>query len=358
MPIIRRFSRQGSQLLFNGAPVNLAGIYAGTGETSTTDRLVPPFGDDMQRLVMNENNFTRHIVTPYWVYSPVSALDPTNCCFAREGGKWNLRSYNPTYFTRLKSMIDTAADYGIAVQVVLFDRTGLDTSKPGDPHRRWDDCPWNAANNVNGVVRSDVGANIPYSGLPEFYRPDPTLRSIQEAYIRHVVAQTRSWNVFYEVMNEPMYGQVDERVRWADWAVGVINSATGGLNLIFYNDHNPVGAPHGSDVTRWRQLGGNYSKFHGVILHGVPTDFKPSNPAYATWAGEKIFQVSTDTAPPDQRGTTFYNDVWCGHAFAHKMMFQAHTNALEAAAGIKKHHPSPIEPVYVDPINGGAVERV
>src|SRR2546423_898290 len=121
MPIIHRFTQHGQEAYFNGSPVKLAGGYAGTGDTSTTDKLVPPFDDDMQRLTQNENNFTRHIVTPYWNYSPTAIFNPDNCAFARQGDKWNIQAFNTGYFARLKGMIDTAANYGIVVQVVLFD---------------------------------------------------------------------------------------------------------------------------------------------------------------------------------------------------------------------------------------------
>ncbi|MDT5295697.1 MAG: hypothetical protein QOJ76_2577 [Acidobacteriota bacterium] len=351
MPVIHRFSQHGQEVYFNGVPVKLAGVYAGV-VGSTTDSLDAPFDDDMLRLTQNENNFTRHIVTPYWKYSPVAAINQRNCAFVRQGAKWNIQSYNADYFARLKSMIDTAADNGIVVQIVLFDRTGLDVTNPGEGFRRWDDCPWNKSNNVNGVIQADP-APQPYSGLPEFYRNDLTLRSIQEAYIRYVVAQTRSWNVFYEIMNEPMGGTADDRVGWADWVVSIINSATGGGQLIFYNDHNPALGAHGADVARWKQIGGNYSKFHGVILHGVPTSFTPGNAAYASWSADKIFQVSSDTAPADKRETAPDNAAWCKYAFDNKMIFQAHTNSPNAASGIKQNHPTPIVPIMTDPVGGG-----
>lgn len=351
MAVIHTFGRSGRQILFNGVAVKLAGIYAGLGDSSTTDALNPPFDDDLARLVQNENNFTRHIVTPYWNYSPVGSINTRNCAFARQGAKWNLQSFNSDYFVRLKNFIDTAAGYGVAVQVVLFDRTGLDVTNPREGHRRWDDSPWNTVNNVNGVIQADP-APQPYSGLPEFFRPDAKLRAIQEAYIRFVVGQTRSWNVFYEIMNEPMGGTADDRVHWADWVVSVISSVAPN-SLIFYNDHNPPTGKHGADVARWKQLGGNYSKFHGIILHGNPLDFLPTDAPYSTYSNEKIFQLSSDTAPTPDRDTAASNQSWCQHAFDNQMMFQAHTNHVEAAQGIQKNHPSPIEEIIVNPRGGG-----
>jgi hypothetical protein len=361
MPFIARFGRSGRDITFNGTVVKMGGIYAGPPGMSTTDKLVPPFDDDMKRLADNGNNLHRHIVVPYWKYSPRNTINPSDCCFVRNpGGLWDLRSYNTDYFRRLRGMIDTAANYGIAAQIVLFDRTGLDTSHPTAEHPalRWDDSPWNDANNVNPVLRADGVTG----GLPEFYQPDPELRSTQDAFIRHVVSVTKNWNVFYEIMNEPMYGSHEIRVRWADWVVGVIHSVTGGRNLIFYNDHT---GGRGADVNLWKQLSTattaplrNYSNFHGVIFHGVPTNFNPNNTAYA-FRGEKIFQASTDTAPEPARDTYHSNYEWCKHCFKPdiRMMYQAHTNNPEGARGIKDNSPSFIEPLITDPIPRPEVVR-
>lgn len=337
MPILRRFSRNGRELYFAGAPANLGGVIAGTGSITTTDELNPPFADDMARLAQYRNNFFRHWMTPYWKYSPASSVQTRNCAFARPGAKWNVQSYNADYFTRLKSMITTAGDNGIAVQITLFDRCGLDLSKSNEaPVRRWDDSPWNRNNNTNGVVSADPSGGA--SGLPEFYRNQPALRDLQAAYVRYVVAQTKAWNVFYEIMNEPTGGTADERVSWADWVTGVIHGATGGLQLVFYNDHHG-----GADVNRWKSLKlPNYPNLHGVIFHGDPLNINPNNAAYQ-FRAEKIFQVSTDAGPSPARDTYQSNKDWCRHAFANRMMYQAHTIKSEAARGIGDNNPTNID---------------
>ncbi|HEV2862950.1 MAG TPA: hypothetical protein VGX48_18180 [Pyrinomonadaceae bacterium] len=348
MPFISRFSRSGRDILFNGKVVKVGGIYASADGKTTTDTLDMPADFGMKLLADNGNNFHRHIMTPYWVYSPPESVQPRNCCFVRTpGGKWDITAYNADYFRRLKMMIDTAANFGIAVQIVLFDRTGLDASAVA-PIRRWEHAPWNKANNVNAVLQATDPTG--HGGLPEFYAPDPELRRVQELYIRHVVSQTKSWNVFYEIMVEPMWGDSsDVRVRWADWVVGVIRSATGGLNLVFYNDH--TGGARGADVNRWKQLAlPNYNNFHGVIFHGTPTDYNPNNTAYA-FRAEKIFQLSTDAGPSPARDTYQSNLDWCRHAFNNRMMYHAHSKTLDAARGIRDNHPSVIEPEWREPIN-------
>lgn len=341
------FTKVGRELRYNGTRANLAGVYAGVGDMSTTDSLNPPFEDDMQRLVQYKNNFFRHWLIPYWKYSPKDKILQRDCVFNRVNNKWDLTSYNVDYVRRLLQMIETAARKGIAVQLTLFDRSGLDHTLVGNEEftvhgiRRWEDSPWNAANNVNGVIAT---SNPP--GLPEFFQYQRRLREIQQAWLELIVDQTKGyWNVFYEIMNEPLGGSVDERVRWADWVVGIIHNRTKGSRLIFYNDMHG-----GADVNRWKQLNAipptanppglpYYTSFHGVIFHGNPLLIKPDTASYE-FRHEKIFQVSSDTFPQG-RDTYASNLAWTQHAFDQGMMFQAQTINSEAARGIGAANPAP-----------------
>ena len=370
-----RFSRRGREIFYNGHTAKLAGILAGAGGGTTTDSLDAPFDDDFAGLTGVENNFHRHWLVPYWNYSPQAkseALLKRNALFTRsfvpseDRVLWNLFGYNADYFLRLNQMISKAAQVGVVVQLVLFDRTGLDatgsggaepwinpaTGQPyidpstGKPYiiKRWDDNPWNANNNSQsylvGSTKTRPDKTTFTNGLPEFFMPNPGLRSAQESYINQVVGQTKGhWNVFYEVMNEPNGGSADDRVRWADWVVGVIHAQTGGASMVFYNDFHA-----GADVNRWKALAlPNYNNFHGVVFHSVPTSIDPDAADAATkykFLQEKIFQVSTDGnsgATRDDRGAN-YN--WCLHSFRKKMIFQAHSVSSEAALGIGLNHPT------------------
>jgi hypothetical protein len=189
------------------------------------------------------------------------------------------------------------------------------------------------------------------SGIPEFYQNRADIRGAQENYIKHVVSKTKNhWNVFYEIMNEPIGsadGTGDDRVAWADWVVGVIHGLTGGANMIFYNDH--TGGARGADVVKWKQKAlPNYNQFHGVIFHGRPADYHPGNAAYADFRDEKIFQVSSDgfaDTAQEKADAPATNTAWTNHAFARKMIYQAHTNSAQAANGIGAA--SPIKPTQL-----------
>lgn len=351
-----RFTRRGREIFYNGHTAKLAGILAGAGSRTTTDSLDPPFDDDFATMASVENNFHRHWLVPYWNYSPLAkgeALLKRNALFTRsyvptqDETLWNLFGYNADYFLRLNQMLTKAAQVGVVVQLVLFDRTGLDTTgsagnetwkdpTTGVTHtiKRWDDNPWNADNNSQPYLVGDT------NGLPEFFMPHAGLRNAQQSYIQQVVGQTKNhWNVFYEIMNEPNGGTADDRVRWADWVVGVIHAQTGGASLIFYNDFRG-----GADVNRWKALGlPNYNNFHGVIFHSVPTSIDPDAADAATkysFLNEKIFQVSTDGNSAATRDDKGANYGWCLHSFRKKMIFQAHSVSSEAALGIGLNHPT------------------
>lgn len=360
-----RFTRRGREIFYNGQTARLAGIIAGGKGSTTTDSLDPPFDDDFARLTSVENNFHRHWLVPYWNYSPLAKgedLLKRNALFTRsyvpseDEVLWNLLGYNADYFTRLNQMIAKAAQVGVVVQLVLFDRSGLDATGSGGPEpwinpatgqpyidpstgkpyvvRRWDDNPWNADNNSQPYLVANT------DGLPEFFLPNAGLRSAQQRYINQVVSQTKNyWNVFYEIMNEPNGGTVDDRVKWADWVVGVIQAQTGGASMIFYNDFHD-----GADVNRWKALGlPNYNNFQGVIFHIPPDTIDPETSDAAkkyTFLPEKILQVSTDGNSKSTRDTKAANYNWCHYSFLKKMIFQAHTISSEAALGIGLNHPT------------------
>ena len=70
---------------------------------------------------------------------PESYLAP----WVRENGKYDLDSFDPGFFTRLKAFVKEAEKQGIVVEVTLFTSIYAENS--------WNLCPFNSTNNVNGV---------------------------------------------------------------------------------------------------------------------------------------------------------------------------------------------------------------
>lgn len=372
-------------LYFNNREAYLAGIYPGiadldgvNGDRSSIAANTVDYRPKMEFLAKNGNNFFRHWVIFYPLFIDENKFkdppDPRKPCAETSESvtsagepwrkryspflytnqkKWNLAQYNEDFFKRLRLMIETARDYGIVVQLTIFDRCGLDFVS-SDKCKRWPYSPWNAERNVNGLIQMAGD-----SGVDEFYQRDlaangTTLGALQDAYVDKLVSSTVEFpNVVYEIMNEPIHTFSDarnpaKRARWADAIVGVIYRHTQGKRFIFYNDHTSLNSwpGRGQDVIFWGQPNNgtsNFTKLDGVIFHG---NVEAVNPEALDWAFAKklIVQVSTDTFTGKDRD---YHRRTTENAFTHHMMFQAEAVPVEipddknAAAGIGSAVPAP-----------------
>jgi hypothetical protein len=112
--------------------------------------------------------------------------------------RYDLSTWNESYFERLKDLISVAAEKAVIVEVTLF------SSIYRDEH--WDICPQNPANNIN--IKHDVtrfDAQTINNG---------TLMQFQEKFVRKMVRELNEFdNFFFEIQNEP----------WADHPVAVLN---------------------------------------------------------------------------------------------------------------------------------------
>lgn len=111
--------------------------------------------------------------------------------------RFSLRRFNPAYFTRLWARVAAARKHGLYVAVMLFEGWGPQFQRAPWRSRAH---PFHPLNNVNGVSpdRNRDGR------LHEIYTlGSPTVRSIQEAYVRKVIDTVgRFDNVLYEIANE------------------------------------------------------------------------------------------------------------------------------------------------------------
>ena len=111
--------------------------------------------------------------------------------------RFDLSTFDPAFFDRLRERVIAAGNRGIYVGVMLFDGWGLHLSPPPD---NVEGHPFHGANNVNGIgIRSIVDHQV----LPL----DPGVRALEEAYIHKVVDTVHDLpNVLYEVANESSGG--------------------------------------------------------------------------------------------------------------------------------------------------------
>jgi len=111
--------------------------------------------------------------------------------------KYNLDTFDPAFFNRLRERVIAAGKEGIYVGVMLFDGWALHLSPAPD---NVEGHPFHAANNVNGI---GIASIVDYQVLPL----DPRVQTLQEAYIRKVVDTLHDLpNVLWEVANESSGG--------------------------------------------------------------------------------------------------------------------------------------------------------
>lgn len=117
--------------------------------------------------------------------------------------KFDLSKFNPVYFERLRTRVDTAGKEGIYVGVMFFEGWGLMHGNrrraPAEEGWAWRTHPFNPANNINNLSiagADQVSARVHVLGNAQANR-------FQEAYVRKVVDTVNDLdNVLYEVINE------------------------------------------------------------------------------------------------------------------------------------------------------------
>lgn len=122
--------------------------------------------------------------------------------YSKSGGTsnpvYNLRSFDPTFFDRLKAFVKAADQRGIVVQATLFDGVMLETANAN----RWNWSPYNDARNDSHTNYLSTA-----SRFDKFFNVDadnPVWRDVNKPLIQKVVQTLGDFgNVIYEVMNEP-----------------------------------------------------------------------------------------------------------------------------------------------------------
>ena len=107
--------------------------------------------------------------------------------------KFDLTKFEPAYFERLRTRVESAGRQGVYVGVMLFG--GSYECRGG-----WRGNPFNAANNINGI---EGDLNHDGEGLETQALSDPAVTAIQEAYVRKVIDTVNDLdNVLFEIANE------------------------------------------------------------------------------------------------------------------------------------------------------------
>lgn len=127
------------------------------------------------------------------------------------GNKFDLTRWDEVYFNRLKDFISEAAKRNIVVELDLFSNF-YDTLQ-------WKLSPLYYTNNINN---SDT---IPDQKEVLSLR-HPQLLKIQEEMVRKILTECNSFdNLYYEVCNEPYFGDLQALDTWEEHMTGIIAEA-------------------------------------------------------------------------------------------------------------------------------------
>jgi hypothetical protein len=131
--------------------------------------------------------------------------------YANGGNKFDLSEWDEAYFTRLKDFIREAGKRNIVVELDLFSNF-YDTVQ-------WKLSPLNAANNINRV--GDFNDHKEVLSLMH-----PELLNVQENMVRKIIHELKDFdNLYYEVCNEPYFGDTIALRQWEDHMTGVVYEA-------------------------------------------------------------------------------------------------------------------------------------
>jgi hypothetical protein len=139
--------------------------------------------------------------------------------YANGGNKFDLDHWDERYFTRLKDLVQQAANRRIMVELTLFGNQYNDST--------YSYSPLYADNNIQGVGRKGPTAFLGFQSLA-----DPALAARQEAMVIKILQELNGFdNLYYEVSNEPYNEVKDSAVvdRWDEHLARLIKTTEAGM---------------------------------------------------------------------------------------------------------------------------------
>jgi len=131
--------------------------------------------------------------------------------YANGGNKFDLSRWDEAYFSRLKDFIAAAGVRNIVVELDLFSNF-YDTLQ-------WKLSPLYVENNIN-----QIGNLLDHKGVLSLSHPE--LLDIQEKMVKKIVGELKDFdNLYYEVCNEPYFGDLDALEAWEQYMTAVIANA-------------------------------------------------------------------------------------------------------------------------------------
>jgi hypothetical protein len=212
-------------LMFQNKPVILIGSTEHYGAVMNLDFDYIPYLDELAASGLNvTRTFTGIYVEPQSAFGirmnsmapkPEKFICPwprsSEPGYANGGNKFDLSKWDKDYFTRLKDFITEAGKRNIIVELDLFSNF-YDTVQ-------WKLSPLHAANNINNVENIADHKEILSLRHPE-------ILDIQEKMVREIISQLKDFdNLYYEICNEPYFGDTIALREWEQHMTGVVVDA-------------------------------------------------------------------------------------------------------------------------------------
>jgi Cellulase (glycosyl hydrolase family 5) len=207
--------------LFRGRPTVLITSTEHYGALMNMDFYYPLYLSELQSHGFNltrlfsgvyvEDSAAFHIARNTLAPAPLRFICPwarsTQPGYAGGGNKFDLHTWDPAYFHRLKDFVAQAGKRGIVVEMVLL--------CPYYHDQQWDLSPIKASNNIQGIGDLPRTKTLTLDNGP--------LLAIQDAMVRKIVTELRDFdNVYYEICNEPYFGGVT--ITWQNHIAETIKS--------------------------------------------------------------------------------------------------------------------------------------
>lgn len=131
--------------------------------------------------------------------------------YSNGGNKFDLSEWDEVYFSRLKDFIGEAGKRNIVVELDLFSNY-YDTVQ-------WKLSPLNAINNINRIGNTKDQKEV-------LSLKNSDMLDIQENMVRKIIRELKDCdNLYYEVCNEPYFGDTLALRQWEDHMTGVVAEA-------------------------------------------------------------------------------------------------------------------------------------
>ena len=216
--------------LYDGKPLILIGSTEHYGAVMNLDFDYVKYLDEIASSGLNvTRTFSGIYVEPQGAFGILkNTLAPAQgryiCPWARSqeagygngGNKFDLSKWDENYFSRLKDFITKAGERNIIVELDLFSNF-YDTIQ-------WKLSPLYVKNNVNNIGNIKDHKEILSLRHPE-------ILDVQEKMVRKIVSELKDFgNLYYEVCNEPYFGDTLALAEWEKHMTGVAVDAEKGFD--------------------------------------------------------------------------------------------------------------------------------